>query len=232
MDYYEVPAYSYADPYAPQGPATPPPKRRFSLPSGFNGLESVVIILMLSLLSFSFIYGWAGEAKVQRDAQRQKHIFSVITLLDAYFENSSTLLSKRRYPVSACRNTLNTADYEFTLKQYLTGQIRTATTHNFLGGAELPVDPQGIYSTTLAGRETPYPCTSVVGTDPNQPIYPDGTESCNFSSQETTPEKYRTCYLYATNSVGDEYQISYYSEATESFLVFRKVQDRPLQRVQ
>ena len=227
MDYYAPPTYSYADPYAPQ--QTPSPKRRFSLPSGFNGLESFVIILMLSVLSFSFVYGYAEEAKTQRDNQRAAHIFGVITLLDAYYENSSTLLSKRRYPVSTCRNTLNTADYEFTLKQHLQGNIPTKNTHNFLGTSEFPTDPWGTYSATLESRQTPYPCTFVVGNDPGEPIYPDGTESCNFSSSEKA--KFKKCYLYATNSVGDEYQISYYSEAVEDFLIFKKVQDRPLERI-
>ena len=71
----------------------------------------------------------------------------------------------------------------------------------------------------------------MAGTNPNTPIYPDETASCNFSSQEDAKKKYRQCYLYATNSVGDQYEISYYSEATQNFLVFRKVQDLPLQRI-
>lgn len=229
MDYYQPPIYDYPDPYAPQTPApTTKGRFRFQLPRRFNGLESLVIFLLLSLLSFSIIWGYTQEAKLQRDRQRAEHMRGVIALLDAYYEESSPEAVRRRYPLSTCRNSLNTADYEFTLKQHLTGQVETVTTHNFLGASELPVDPWGVYSQTLAERETSYPCVGIL--NPESPtIYPDDTLSCNFSSQETEPERFRRCYLYATNSVGDEYRLSYYSEARQDFVVFRKVQANPLE---
>jgi hypothetical protein len=233
-NYYDQPPQNnyYQDPYSVGSPSnqaqfTPPKKIFWSfLPSGFNRFESLIIVLCLSTLTISFLIGYFQEQKINRDLQRQEHIEKVVQALDAYYLNSSKILSARKYPVSSCSSRLNPVDYEFTVKQHLTGKRKEFSTNNYLEGFDFPNDPKGIYSETFESRKIDLTSCPSQFNNTAKSIYPDKTASCNFSSGKD--KKYKMCYTYASSSVGDQYQIAYYSEAKGKFQIYSKLRNEDL----
>ncbi len=228
--YQSYPGEAY-NPYGePQQEA--PAKRRFSLnllPANTSSLELTVIVLSLLALAGTFTWGYLSQGAKNRDLQRRMHIENVVAAIDSFYENSSTELAKKKYPISNCTSSLNAVDYEFTLKQHLTGQIRELDAHQYVNPEDFPNDPWGTYSTTLGDRKIPYPCANFIPSNSNQ-IYSDGTESCNFSS--SLENRYRKCYIYQSSSNGESFSIGYFSEELNNFVVFEKFRNEDLRLVQ
>jgi hypothetical protein len=217
---------SYDLNYNPYGPQPQPTtKRRFRFPSRFNSLESTVIVLCISLLSWTFIWGYTDQGRVNRDIQRQVHMNKVVEALDAYYRNSSKLASKRAYPISRCKGELNSVDYEFTLQQHLTGKVTKLDTNNYFKDFEFPTDPWGEYTTTSDKRTSVFPCAQLYANN-NGTIYENGQQSCDFMT--TGKKKLKYCYSYKSDNNGESYELAYYSEAQDKFQTFSKYRDQPL----
>lgn len=232
---YGYEQYPGNDPYGqynnPQ-PSNQPPKRRFSLnflPGNLTGLEKTTITLSVLALIGTFTWGYLSQGAKNRDFQRSIHIQNVIAAIDSFYDNSSTELAKKKYPISVCTSSLNAVDYEFTLKQHLTGQIPELDSHVYVNPGDFPNDPWGRYSTSLGEREVLYPCENLLPSGSDQ-IYSDDTESCNFSS--IGQERFRKCYIYQSSSNGESYSIGYYSEQIGNFVVYQKYRNEDLRLVQ
>ena len=215
------------DPYATQN-VTPPTKRRFRFPSQFNRLESLVIVLCFSLMSWTFIWGYTDQGRVNRDIQREEHIFKVVEALDSFYKNSSKIASKRSYPISRCATSLNSVDYEFTLQQHLTGKVTKLDTNNYFTGYDFPTDPWGKYDTTQDKRTSDFPCPNLF-TNNKGTLYENGQKSCDFST--TAKKKLKQCYSYKSDGNGESYEIAYFSENQDTFQIYSKYRDQELQDV-
>jgi len=193
-----------------------------------NLLEVGVVILALLALLGVMVWGFFAQSDTNKDNIKDFQIKQVILALDYFYLNSNTIPGNRAYPISECSQVLNETDYEFTLKQYLTGQRPKFSTYEYIKAAEFPIDAQGVYSQTVSERELQLRnCPGVYGnlTTSSQLIYADGTLSCNFNRRNT---KYQRCYLYDSTSNGDKYEIGYYSESQKAFVVYSKSRDGAL----
>ena len=191
----------------------------------FNLLEISTALLVLLTLIGVLIWGIFSQSIKNRDAQREIDIQSVIKAVNSFYSNSSTIPSRKSYPVSQCSERLNEADFEYTLKEYLTGAKKQIDTHQYIKPEDFPADKWGVYSTTpqnrkVVLRDCPKIFSSIETATSN--IYPDGTKSCNFSSKN---KNYLKCYLYTSSNSGDKYQLSYYSEDRGAFVVYSKFRD-------
>ena len=212
---YQQPSGNYgASPYSSKSASSSPLSR----------FELVVIVLSILGLAGTFTWGFMTRQRLARDVQRREHIYKIVEALDSYYLNSSQTKADRRYPPSSCGTRLNSYDYEFTLRRYLTGQVVTADTHNYIGG-EYPLDPWGEYSKTLGEREIDFLCVNILDPD-STTIYPGGWESCNFSSQEQT--KYKKCYTYASDNKAERFTLSYYAEELGRFITISRYRDDPI----
>ncbi|MEI6728101.1 MAG: hypothetical protein WCK98_00495 [bacterium] len=191
----------------------------------FNLLEiSTALVVLVSLVGI-FIWGFFSQSNKNRDAQREIDTQNIIKSINSFYTNSSTIPSRKSYPISQCSERLNEADFEYTLKEYLTGNKKQIDTHQYIKPEDFPSDKWGVYSKTpqdrrVALRDCPKIFSSIETTASN--IYPDGTKSCNFSSKNTN---YLRCYLYTSSNSGDKYQVSYYSEDRGAFVVYSKFRD-------
>lgn len=191
----------------------------------FNLLEISTALLVLLALVGVLIWGFFSQSTKNRDAQREIDIQNVIKAVNSFYANSSTIPSRKSYPISQCSERLNEADFEYTLKQYLTGAKKQIDTHEYITPQDFPYDRWGVYSQTpqdrkVVLRDCPKLFSRVETISSN--IYPDATKSCNFSSKN---KNYLKCYLYTSSNSGDKYQISYYSEDRGAFVVYSKFRD-------
>ena len=191
----------------------------------FNLLEVVTTVFVLLSLIGVCVWGAFSQSTKNRDAQREVDIQNVIKAINSFYANSSTIPSRKSYPVAQCSERLNEADFEYTLKDHLTGNKKQIDTHQYISPSDFPLDKSGVYSQTPASRKValrdcPRMFSSIESA--NSDIYPDGSKSCNFSSRN---RNYLSCYLYTSSNSGDKYQISYYSEDRGSFVVYSKFRD-------
>ena len=194
----------------------------------FNGLEwSIIVLLIIALLSVVFWGFFVQEAK-NRDIQRFNHFSqTLIPALDGFYTNSAATESARKYPIAKCSPDLNEVDFELALRQNLTGQLPEIENHTFIQAKNYPQDISGKYSKNFGDRKVSYRCTERLSLDTVQQqkaIYPD-RDSCNFKPSQN----YKQCYLYTSNSIGDTYQLAYYSEETTCFVTFKKFRNQNLQ---
>jgi type II secretory pathway pseudopilin PulG len=191
----------------------------------FNLLEITTALLVLLSLLGVLVWGFFSQSTKNRDRQREIDIQNIIKAVNSFYTNSSTIPSRKSYPIAECSERLNEADFEYTLKQYLTGAKKQIDTHQYVKPQDFPSDRWGVYSTSVqnrrvALRDCPKLFSSIQTIDSN--IYPDGTKSCNFSSRNSG---FLKCYLYTSSNSGDKYQVAYYSEDRGAFVVYSKFRD-------
>jgi len=193
-------------------------------PSRVNGLELIVIILMLIAL---IICGWMGFStgtRENQDEQKSHDISQVIQALDYFYSNNQA------YPIRQCSEDLNPVDFEMTLKKNLTGKVAKIGTNNYISSVEFPKDRTGEYTTEYSKYIYNIPCPSLIqeNVNKNGKIYSDNTEACNYSRStlktKVNPEgkiSYK-CYLYTSSVSGDKYSVGYYSETLSKFVIISK----------
>lgn len=194
----------------------------------FNGLELLVVVFSLLVMVMVFVWGLVSANTANRDSQRQQDIAQVITALRGYYQNSNTVPSNRAYPVAVCSGDLNEVDFELTLRQHLTGLIPEKDPHAYIAPENFPRDRWGRYHSRFADRPIPFRCPGILPSGPQTAAYADDYPSCIFSSQR----RMNTCYLYASSSNGDTYQIGYYSEQAGNFVVYSQFREEPIRRLQ
>jgi hypothetical protein len=198
-----------------------------------NGLEILIIAFMcLGLLVVSIWGVWNQEMK-NRDKQRFFDITQVIIpALDEFYQNTNAVEeSKRFYPVSRCSADANEVDYEFVLRQHLTGLVTKVEDHAYIKPQQFPIDRSGKYSQTLKDRQVPFRCQqqlSFVTQQSQGQIYKDYA-SCNFQKNNVS---YRLCYLYGSSATGDSYSVGYYSESTNCFNLYTRFRQADIKFVQ
>jgi hypothetical protein len=203
-----------------QSTKQPKPKRK-----GLSFLELGVIGFMILILIGVSIWGFFSQGAKLRDAKRKADIEQVVWALNNYYENSSLIPGEKRYPLAVCSGRLNEVDFEFTLKQYLTGQKQQFDNHNYIKEGKFPKDDWGGYSSTLGSRELELRACPKVFSDLNNPeasVYPDETLSCNFQPNSA---RYRKCYLYTSTISADQYEVGYYSEAQGAYIIYSRLRD-------
>lgn len=188
---------------------------------GVNGFEVIIVLVGILAMFISGLVGFNIQSAVNRDLQRKHDIDQVLIAINQFYLNSSPIPSARKYPASSCSSRSNEVDYEFALKQQLTGQRRDIDNHAYIKLQDFPVDPWGQYSSQKKDRQIALRTCSG-GKEFEQgdgAVYADGSPSCNFRSSE---EKYRQCYLYTSNPSADQFELAYYSESKKGFITFAR----------
>jgi ABC-type antimicrobial peptide transport system permease subunit len=184
-----------------------------------NGLEFLVIIFSVIAVIGVGIFGFSVQEAVNRDKQRTFDMENIMlpALLD-FYKNSGAVENSRLYPISRCSGDLNEVDYEFTLRQNLTGRLPEVDNHTYIDQNNYPKDKSGQYSDNFKDRKVNYRCPEKLNFSTVQSggqIYPDYA-SCNFSRSQNL----RKCYLYTSTANGDTFQLGYYSESKNCFVVY------------
>jgi hypothetical protein len=190
-----------------------------------NLLEGGLIVFCIFLLIVSGLWGFFSQGAKIRDKQRIYEISQVLDALDNFYYNSNTFPTQRAYPIAQCSGRLNEVDFEFTLKQILGGQKPQLDNHPYIKNENFPKDNWGIYSQSPKERKTKLlDCPKLFSKIDNdsKSIYLDKTASCNFSQ---TQRKFRKCYLYTTSTNGDKYEVAYYSESQNAFVIYSRLRD-------
>jgi len=191
----------------------------------FNGLELIVIVLCLIAIIAVGVWGFLSANRRFRDEQRTQHIDQVLAALDQFYNNSSLEPSRRRYPISVCSNSLNEVDYELTLREHLTGQRPALDRHAYIDTGDFPRDPWGDYVTDFRNKQVPFRCPSIFVNGPATTSYEDSFPSCDFSSTRGL----RQCYLFTSSVNGDSFQLGYWSEVNNAFIVYSRFRSDPLE---
>jgi predicted PolB exonuclease-like 3'-5' exonuclease len=138
--------------------------------------------------------------------------------------------SQRFYPKAPCSESLNEVDFEYTMRNYLTGRVPEVESHTYIDPQKFPTDKWGEYSQTFSQRKVPYRCTQNLNSETlsaDMAIYNDKSQSCNFSKKLG----FQKCYLYTATNNGDTYQLAYFKEETAKFVIYSKFRDDPVKVV-
>lgn len=193
-----------------------------------NLLEIGLIIFCIFLLILVSLWGFFSQGAKIRDKQRTFEISQVVQALDNFYLNSNTFPAQRAYPVAQCSGRLNEVDFEYTLKQFLSGQKPQLDDHSYIKSENFPKDRWGIYSQKPSQRQAKLlDCPKIFSKiDKDSPsIYADETLSCNFSQSN---RKFRKCYLYTSSTNGDKYEVSYFSESQNAFVIYSRQREGEL----
>jgi hypothetical protein len=191
----------------------------------FQLMEVLVLFVSIVILVTTFVFGVINKNRELRDEQRYVDILGVIEALDNFYNASASVPSRRYYPISRCSNSLNEVDYEYTLRETLTGKRSNVTLQTFVDPDRFPVDDRGIYTPNFSDRSLPYRCPNILQQNANS--YQDNYPSCEFSSNLNQ----NFCYLYTSTNNGDSYQIGYYSESQSKFVVFSRFRDQQVRAI-
>lgn len=186
-----------------------------------NWVEIILIVLMIAGLIGVFIFGILSQNNTNRDRQRSNDISQVLLAIDSYYNSSNINPSERVYPIAICSSQLNEVDYEYALAEYLTGKRQEQDPHKYINDENFPTDKSGVYSQTFETRKLPTRDCPKVFPVSNQKgkIYTDNRKSCNFNRRAS---QYKFCYLYTSSTSGDYFQLGYFSESRNAFVVYSK----------
>lgn len=191
-----------------------------------SGIEFVLVILSIILLIGAVIFGYISQNAKNRDQQRFLDFSkTIIPAVQDFYKNSSATESARFYPISQCSGDLNEVDFEYSLRQNLTGELNEVDNHTYIDKGSFPKDRSGQYSTNFKSRAVPYRCPEKLNfstTQNNTAIYADNYPSCSFSKAKLLKQ----CYLYTTSAIGDGYQLGYFNESTNCFTLFREFRNQ------
>jgi len=188
-----------------------------------NGLELIVIIVMLISIITSGVLGYFAGNRENQDAQKSHDIAQVIKALDYFYAVNNA------YPIRQCSEDLNPIDFELALQRNLTGRVARIGTLKYLNG-DLPRDFTGQYTNDFNQYIYNLPCASLVqdSVAKTGQIYQGGTEACNYNRSVAKTQKNPNgktlfrCYLYTSSVTGDRYSIGYYSETLSKFVIFTR----------
>jgi Tfp pilus assembly protein PilE len=192
-----------------------------------NLLEIFLVLVSILILVITFIFGYLSQNKKTTDQQKAIDINNIVIALENFYQNSSVNPSSREYPKVSCSSDLNEVDFEFSLREHLTGKRVELDTHEYIKPEDFPFDRSGKYSKTLSNRKLPYRCSQNISKNTTDPIYSADISSCNFSSVNP---KFSNCYIYTASSNGDTFEIGYYSVVNKNFVTYRKFRESPIER--
>lgn len=178
----------------------------------------VVIALLLIALGFQFFTGWSARQNEVIDQNKANLISGVINALNEYYRTSSDFLEQRSYPIARCSNDLNSFDYEYTLRSFLTGRQVGTTSHAYIAPNNFPTDPQGAYRDTIPDN---FACADHLSAEErNSRKYFNGTSVCDFDINQR-----RNCFLYTSSLIGDSFKLAYWSPFYSKYVVFSKFRE-------
>jgi hypothetical protein len=183
-----------------------------------NGLEILLLLFAFGSLISIFIYGFLGQSTSIRDSQRIFEITQIAKALDNYYENSSYDTASKFYPVAQCKGEANEVDYEFVLRESLSGRRKEKDDNIYIDFAKFPNDKSGKYSSDLKSAKA-NKCPNLFTNNNN--YYNNGTQGCEYSK-----DKNPFCYLYSSTNSGDSYTLVYYNENKQAFAKINKFRDQ------
>ncbi len=193
-------------------------------------LDFICLFIAICSVTIPLYFGITSQNVANQVAQKQFQISQVQKALDSYFVGSSNIPGERKYPISLCSGQPNEVDYEYTLLRHLSGQEVNLNNFAYISAKDFPLDPFGSYSTTKTNRPIKLRiCEGVFDqNNPNQ-VYPGNLRSCNFQKNHPNTQ-YRNCYLYSTDNRGFEYQLAYYDEVKDQYVIFTKNREQKPKR--
>ncbi len=192
-----------------------------------TGLEAVLVLFSVLLLAGSFGFGVINSRPINQDKKKRHDINQIIAALDMYYINSDSIENKRTYPVAVCADQANEIDFEYTLRNHLSGQNQNENSHAFIPSELFPRDDWGRYSIKFENRQVPFDCAKEITHGANGEVYPNGYPSCNFSLSR---KDFQKCYLYGSSVNGDSYKLVYYSEANDYLVRIDKFRDEDIKQ--
>ena len=189
--------------------------------------DYVLILVSTVCVVCAIFFGVNEQNQVNEIAKKQNDIMQVSKALDMYYNDSSKVPSERKYPIAVCNGKPNEVDFEYTLKNALGGKVKSQNNFEYIKFSDFPYDTSGEYSDKFANKKVKLrDCQKVFGSNKNQEfIYPDQSQSCGFDSANTN-NKYRSCYLYASDSLGYEYQIGFFDQYKNTYTIYTKTRDQ------
>lgn len=216
---YSYPQNTYVPSYNPSGYNNQDFKR-------VNGLEIFVVLICIIGLVWVFSWGLITQNTSNRDKQRQQDISQIISALDEFYKNSNLVPSQRSYPKAVCSEKLNEVDFEFLLRENLTGKTPQLDTHAYISPENFPKDKSGTYSQTLKDRKVEYRCPEKLPQNASDsPTYIDNYPSCNFKQSKN----YVNCYIYTSTNNGDTFRVGYFSESISKFVIYKRFREGNVQ---
>lgn len=191
-----------------------------------NLLEIGLVVIAIILLLVTSLFGFFSQATRNRDLQRQNDISQILTAIGYFYYHSSNNPAERFYPKSECSQKLNEVDFEYTLKQYLTGSRPNIEPHSYINPSDFPRDRWGVYSANFSDRKVNLQDCPQVFNQNSSTIYKDGSSSCNFLRKANNG--YLRCYLYSGSQNGDKFELAYFSETQNQFIVYSKFRSENL----
>ena len=180
-------------------------KQKFSL------LEFIIIALCIFFVLFSVLAGVINQTKINEDKIRIRNLISLTKILDQYYNDSSSAPYSRRFPISQCSTSEpNSIDFEHTLYQSLTGIEKNS--FKYLEPAQFPQDLKATFKDQLKPD-------CLKSFDTNQ--YSSNNRACDYNTSKAKS----FCYLYATSSTGDKYDLSFYSDSKNKFVLLSQLRD-------
>ena len=190
---------------------------------GIRLLDKIVIFVAFFFIFIPLIIGIVLQNSNNENIQKEQDMKQINMALGFFYSNSSNIPSERKYPISLCSGQPNEVDYEYTLRNYLTGRRTEVETSAYILESDFPNDKMGVFSQKNNERQIKLrACEQVFDLESkNDFVYNNGSKSCNFDFRNTD-KKFRNCYLYASNSEGSSYQLSYYDQKEDKFVIFTK----------
>jgi hypothetical protein len=191
-------------------------------------LDYILLLLGIIIVVSPFFAGYSSQIAVNQTVQKERHFKELFKSLDSYFVDSNSIPSARVYPKSLCTGQPNEVDFEYTLRNHLTGKVKEIINHAYIKDQDFPLDPYGEYSYTATERKTPLRnCEQVFGIQSTKSqIYDNNYKSCNYK-RDSKDTKFRNCYLYATDEKSFKYQLAFYDEDKDKYIIYSKYLDEP-----
>lgn len=193
--------------------------------------DYVFIVISIIAVIAAVVYGVIEQNQVNEITKKDNDISEVIKALDLYYVDSSKIPSEQTYPLAVCSGRPNEVDFEYTLKNVLAGENKAKSTFAYIAKNNFPVDTSGEYVNRINDKKVKLrDCAKVFGSKKIVDyIYPDQSQSCSFDKDQIDP-KYKSCYIYSTDTLGFEYKIGYYDQYKNHYVIFTKNRDQPIQK--
>ena len=193
----------------------------------FHFFDYVLILISSICLICAVFYGIVEQNQVNEITKKQNDISQIIKALDLYYADSSKIPSMRKYPIAVCNGKPNEVDFEYTLKNSLGGKVKSQNNFAYIKSDVFPYDTSGEYANKLSDKKVKLRDCPRVFANKKDFIYPDQSQSCSFDAANIN-NKYRSCYIYASDNLGFQYQIGYFDQYKKTYTIYNKIRDQPI----
>ena len=196
----------------------------------FHFFDYLLILISSICLICAIFFGVVEQNQNNEITKKSNDINQVVAALDLYYNDSSKVPSERKYPVAVCNGKPNEVDFEYTLKNALGGKVKSQNNFAYIKNSDFPYDTSGEYANKVVDKKVKLrDCPKVFGTKKNQDfIYSDQGQSCSFDAFNVN-NKYRSCYIYGSDSLGFQYQIGYFDQYKNTYTIYTKTRDQQVQ---